>query len=511
MSFSRRDTLKLAAVAAATTIIDLGIRADQNLSNLDPNLVDINIKEDPYDKIDFVTHPEFLTDHPELKERISEDFEQIASQVDGYWRRGTVSMGQPEEGIKKEAYLNNAQELVDTTIKLGRLLQFAQSNHDDFSLFEIKNKYNEYATYLKTILVIHDKHRNDTNEQIDAFINDLPLSDQDTLQNIQTSQINSLGKNFKRSEVIASWNFDWSNIILGDIAINPIYEHYTTQTGDNLLITPKALANQYLNNSSHKVDIEQDEWLLKTRPKEVTFTNFDPVVQTYITNLLSKIGLDRGIDKLVWENATNIGGNTMKGSPITTIEGPGVLDATLYNKYKNAFDQIVIHEGFHDLMKRANNLSDEDQITFRNYWYQILARLDPLSDMKKLFNPEGTDLDSGPYKDFSQYLNDFATPMDYLRMTENYVSYFRDNYLHESLGIVTQEFKNGLNGLANINIDSYFSANDSSTNITDIFKSLEAQLPSMDTFSKLVAQTILDNKVDISPRKRSILKDDNTD
>lgn len=521
---SRRDFLKLlgvgGAVAAVTpTVIDVLENARAEVKT------GVNWKEAPYSKIDFVNRPEILVDNPIGEERITKDLNGLSKSVDQFLKRMAVKYKDPKMAIDLELYKANAQKLMQETVRLAGVLVGTKADLQAV-VPEVEKKYLEYATYLHAVLVLDEAHKNETPEAFDNFFENLPYSE--ALPNVLDKSnpvVDEVSPGLKRSEVVAHWPYQWKELLSGGEASNPLFAHYFGYADENGLggqgtdfATTPNYAQQYLPRTPLN-QIEKEQVDSKPRPKEAVFINIDPEVQNILFEKMKKLGLERAVGTISVDPnmftaiafSRPVSGELFLGAP---------LNLETYTKYTRLIDKLLYHETFHLIDGRASGdggtgLQESDYLEFRNLQLELAKKFDPLADMEKLFNPNGEYVDFNKYTDLLEAINDSELNLNNMTLEDYYFQTLEDLHSHDSsgrnIGKFTNDFRIGLLQISGVDLDKHFSIQAGDVTLENIFTRLESQLPKMDGPSAFIAKTIIDNKKDISVRKRSTFNDEKTE
>jgi len=429
--------------------------------------------------------------------------------ADSFFRRETVFEGMDEQGTDSAKWQEKAINLVENTARWGiNLTQTKERKLTDVE-YEVQNKYGEQASYLRTVLMIYEAHKNDKPEVLDAFIRSIPFVENNgSVLAQQNELVDKPIKDVSRAEMQSVWAYDWKALIAGQEIFNPTIGHYFDWEGNTLEWTPNKISKSYFPDEHPSV--EKDPKTFNTRPKEALVLNFDTEVQSEVSKLLHRIGVERGMKTVNWyvasfpQGVTDPDGNTNLG-------GEEGLNLEKYDKYRKIYEQIILHEGFHALAGRAGNLSDKDRIEFRNLWLEVVNKFDPLADMKKLFNPDGAYANAGDYKEFMDYVSADVANLNYMRLTDYYFMHLEGFNSNDNVKNYRDELRNGLILLADTDIYKYFWPQEGVLNIDGMFEQIEKSLPKMDRFSKFFANELLENKDAIKAQERSVFKSEPSD
>lgn len=526
--FSRRDFLKLGGFVIGTAgVVAIAPKAVDAFQNASAEIkTGVNWKEDPYSKIDFVNRPEILVDNPSSEERITKDLTGLSETVDQYLKRMAVKYKDPKMAIDLEGYKANTLGLMQETVKLAGVLVDTKERNLLNVIPEIEKKYLEYATYLHSVLMLDEAHKNDTREEFDKVFENLPYAE--ALANVLDKSnplVDEVATGVRRSEIMSHWAYQWKELIKNESVSNPLFGHYfgyADETGlggqgTDFITTPN-FAQQYLSRTPLN-QIEKEEVDGKLRPKEVVFINIDPEVQKILFERMKSFGLERavgriGVDPQIFAAVAysySVSGDVLLGAP---------LNIETYTKYTRLIDDLFYHETFHILEGRANGdggtgLPEADYLEFRNLQLELIKRFDPLADMQKLFNPKGEYIDFGKYADLLEAINDSELNLNEMTLADYYFQTLEDLHGQDqsgrNIGKFTNDLRVGMQQISGVDLDKYFSIQSGDATLENIFTSLESQLPTMDGLSALVAKTIIDNKKDISIRKRSTFNDEKTE
>lgn len=525
---SRRDFLKLGGLvvgtAGAVAIAPKAVDAFQNASA--EIKTGVNWKEDPYSKIDFINRPEILVDNPNGEERITKDLTDLSENVDQFLKRMATKYKDPKMTIDLVGYKANAYGLMQETVKLAGVLVNTKERNLSNVITEIEKKYLEYATYLHSVLVLNEAHKNDTPEEFDKIFENLPYVE--ALYNVldkSNPAVDEVSPRLRRSEIMSHWAYRWKDLLNGNTASNTLLAHYFGYADENGLgwqgtdlITIPNFAQQYLSRTPLN-QIEKEEINGKLRPKEAVFINIDPEVQKILFEKMKSSGLERaigriGVDPQIFAAVAysySVSGDVLLGAP---------LNFETYTKYTRLIDHVFYHETFHILEGRANGdggtgLPEADYLEFRNLQLELIKRFDPLADMQKLFNPKGEYIDFGKYADLLEAINDSELNLNEMTLADYYFQSLEDDHSRDELGRNVVNFasdlRNGMLQITGVDLDKHFFSQAYDSTLEDIFARLESQIPSMDSFSAVIAKTIIDNKKDISSQKRSTFKDEKTE
>lgn len=525
---SRRDFLKLGGLvvgtAGAIAIAPKAVEAFQNASA--EMKTGVNWKEDPYSKIDFINQPEILIDNPSSEERITKDLTGLSETVDQYLKRMAIKYKDPKMKIDLEGYKANVLSLMNETVKLAGVLVDTKERNLLNVIPEIEKKYLEYATYLHSVLMLDEAHKNDIPEKFDKIFENLPYTE--ALANVldkSNSLVDEVVPELRRSEIMSHWAYQWKGLLKNESVSNPLFGHYFGYADENGLggqgtdfITIPNFAQQYLTRTPLN-QIEREEVDGKLRPKEAVFINIDPEVQKILFEKMKSLGLERAIGTISVDpqifaaiaHSYPVSGDLLLGGP---------LNLEIYTKYTRLIDHLFYHETFHILEGRANGdggtgLPETDHLEFRNLQLELIKRFDPLSDMQKLFNPNGEYIDFGKYTDLLEAIDDSELNLNEMTLTDYYFQSLEDDHGRDELGRNVVNFandlKNGMLQITGVDLDKHFFSQAYDFTLEDIFARLESQIPNMDSFSAIIAKTIIDNKKDISSQKRSTFKDEKTE
>lgn len=526
--FSRRDFLKLSGLFAGTmAVAAVAPRAIDALQNASAEIkTGVNWKEDPYSKIDFVNRPEILVNNPSSEERITKDLTGLSESVDQYLKRMAVKYKDPKMAIDLEEYKANALGLMQETIKLAGILVDTKERNLVNVIPEIEKKYMEYATYLHSVLTLDEAHKNDTTGEFDKVFENLPYSEAlPIVLDKRNSLIDEVTPELRRSEIMSHWVYQWKELVKNESVSNALFGHYFGYADENDLggqgtdfITTPNFAQQYLPRTPLN-QIEKEDVEGKLRPKETVFINIDPEVQKILFEKMKNLGLERAVGTISVDPemftaiafSRPVSGELFLGVP---------LNLETYTKYTRLIDHLFYHETFHILEARASGdggtgLPETNYLEFRNLQLELIKRFDPLADMQKLFNPNGEYIDFGKYTDLLEAINDSELNLNNMTLADYYFQSLEDDHSRDELGRNTVNFandlRNGMLQISGVDLDKYFFSHAHDSTLEDIFSRLESQIPNMDSFSSVIAKTIIDNKKYISSRKRSTFKDDATE
>lgn len=496
--FTRRKFLTLAGLGGATlaggkvlegVIQWLGENAREAQAGVD-------WETDPYSKLDFVSHPEWLVDNPRLVGRIKGDMLDLSRVTDSLLKKGT------EQGIDVTKWQDNATKLVDGVVRWGTNLVDTKRKNLQHAEYEVENKYLEQATYLRTILMIYEAHKNDTPEVLEEYLRAIPFTENNGSVAIQQDGVgNRPIEGVVRTDIQTVWSYDWKTIVNGQEAINTTIWHYFDWEGNVLEWIPNRGSAGYFPERRSSVIDREPAILGSPRPKEATIINFNPDVEKEVAALLHRVGIERGMRSVSWFRADFPQGHTSPEGD-TSVGGAEGLDLEKYHTYQKVYDQAILHEGYHALAGRSDRLDDADRIIFRDFALGTATRFDPLSSMEKIFSPDGKYPNPNDYGEMMDFFVALQDNINYMGLTDYYFMMLDGYNANDNVKNYRDELWNGLMQLADVDIFKYLWPQQGDKSLEDVFLRLERSLPEMDSFSRFFAGVLLKSRDAIMAGKR---------
>lgn len=509
-AISRRDFLGLTAALAAVVLGHrygkplIGLINDEGeklTKKFESPVVDVETIS--WHDFDFVTHPELLISE-KLKEKMSGELHGWSNVVDELWKfEQKNEKKEPIGNVDHEAWDTNVKTLIDETFVLADLVQVAEGDGLVDVLPEITRKYYEYATYLRMSLIAS------------AYLQKLSIDEAYALtmsvlseQNISSLKLGSDGldlampEGFKRLQVEAFWNYPWHEMAEGQTSgLHKVVGQIISKNGD-FVDVPRMSVAHILPVNERNVDI--DPFTFGGKPKEVSIINLQPDVEIILSDKLRKVGIERGIRTLTWENISSFPqGSTSPEGNVFIGGGVEDLDLVTYKKYALVYDSLALHEGMHALEGRACMLQGSDRLKYRDNELRIFHRYDPLKSMKNIFNPEG---EYPPYDvntiDLDFYKAESEMP-NYMLMTDYYVGILLGGVYGTSVHENMDELRNGIILMGGQDFYGGLWPENVST-VEEYMEDLGHKKDSMTGLSKLIAETIVTNKDDIIASKRNL-------
>lgn len=524
-SLSRRDLLKLGLtsliIGAGAT--KFGKPIVDGLQNAATELrTGIDWQIDPWKVIDFVNRPDLVVDNPLAEKRMTNDLAAASDLVARYWTRMAEKYQDKSlmDIFNIEEHKQSNQELMKEVVEWAGHTDYARRNSLIDVLPESVAKYREIATYLSGFLQMYDHWKTIPEPELDAFFETFDWDEELSEVLKYQDQGDYLAPSVNRLDFHATWAFAWRDLINSGVGSRPILGHFIGYSDSGGISAEAGVSGEFLKRTPLNF-IEKENVDGSFRPREVKIIDLDPNVSALLADKLRVFGLERAVATLQIDPSITaafaytrpVSGDLFLGSPLTL---------ETYYKYQHLFDNNFFHEISHGIDARAFaggnlGLPNAELLRYRDLQLQLIKRFDPLSDMKKIFNPDGgyLPLDMATTSDITAHFNEEIKNLNYITLTDYYFQSLENFHNHDYLGrnmwLYTDQLRKGLLSIASINMDEHLSLHPGDDKLDDIFSRLELEYGQMDVISAFVTKTILDNQENIRVRRRATFNDERTE
>ncbi len=524
-NINRRDFLRLGGlgILAAAAATNAGPVIDAFQNTRVELMTGVDWKEQSWSEIDFVSNPEILVDNSLAMNRFEKDFTGASEYLGKLWNRMATKIGDPAilENYDPEKHKENNLHLATDVISWAKNVDFVRKNQLNFVEKEVVAKYQESATYLRSMLMMYEHFRALPEDEVDRYFESLDWDE--TLDDVLSypSLNDPAYGDLRRGEILANWNYSWKDLIANGIGNKPLLPQLFGWKDNSEVGIYLGISGDYLGRGPlNAIDSEQVNGV--QRPRETKYIDMDPEVSSAISEKLRVHGLERtissiSIDKtmgLVYARTPGSGesGEVFLGSPLTMDN---------YLKYQRLVDSRVFHELFHVIEARAigdggQGLPDEELFKFRDLQLKLLDSFDPLRSMKMIFNPNGDYLPLPlSIDDLSEYANKSELNLNEMNFNDYYIQSIEDvqglDLKGRNLWAYSDEFKLGVLKIGNTYIERSLGLLGKDETLTDIFDRIESSRDQLLGIPKLIVEIMLESRDDIVKRKRMTFSDEKTD
>ncbi|KKQ09454.1 MAG: hypothetical protein US20_C0007G0009 [Candidatus Pacebacteria bacterium GW2011_GWF1_36_5] len=491
----RRDFLKLVtstglALGAKLALDEIGYRKYFEAANSDESA--------SMEQLDLVNNPEYWVGEnsekliQELSEFLQVQYDEIYSAIRNFaLEKENFDLG----ACETEKVTKAVNKLIVDIAKRGSMLVYAQLKNLGNMKGDLATSYYEMASYAQMLLdLIKFKNKVGLEKFTESFVKS--IADENIAMLGDDSDI---GTSINRKNITACWNYAWSDFGQGLGASSPIGFSFFSSNGFDLGHKP------YIFESDKKLIFKEEvkppvnkgeDWLTK-RPNKAKLLNFDSEVKDLVASELKKMGLDRSVNSISLDYSLDGGVNalTRVDSDYSGVNiyypDAGTIDKKQYIARERELLKLAAHEVYHSLSYRRPHFPMSEKMKVRNLEHEILQMVDPLADLKRVFNPDGDD--HGYIED-----NDNSITRYYLEHVSGMINTGEFNakdmldQFRLIVGILTEE-----------DIFQKISLNEEDKDIDGLLARFEQEISSYKGVTKLIVQTMLDNRESISSRKRT--------
>jgi len=496
---SRRDFLKFgAAVIAGAVGTKLGLDKYKEAQE-NPHLTGKDVPTEwiegelPLDTLDIVNNPDYWVG--ESGEKLSKKLSQVL-----YLEYAEIYPAFRQFLLDKEGYDAGEWQSEKMHRAFDKLTMDLADRGDDVVLAKAKGfnniqedlntRYYEMASYVQMLIKLtayKDK------VGLDKFSEEMyKLISSETIGLLGNTQAE---KEINRRQINAFWNYDWPAFGKGLTVLSPIVLSFVYPDGFELGYKPYIFnSDGYLSSEGIKPPVHYGkDWYTK-RPNRVEIVNFDPEVESAIRQELRAVGIERAMNHLTIAYSDHISAVTVTGpdASSSTLFYPSqeTLHLEEYHSREREILKNAVHEGYHVLSSRRTHLPTVDRMKMRELEQEILNMADPLSDLDRVFNPDGDDhgyIEDNEHSITRYYLENIVNTYDNMGLSAKDV-------LHEFRGVTM--------GLTGEDIFSTFWVHEDDRDMDGVFSRLERDYSKYTGVTKLVARTLLDHRDAILIRKR---------
>ncbi len=497
---SRRDFLKLAVITtAAAGGVGLGFKAAQEPrysvpstgKEIPPEWITGEI---PFGSVDFVNNPDYWVGESgsllsqKLRNQLSSKCEEIYPETRAFVQeKDSYDMGD----YQAEKVTRAIDKLVLDMADRGEDIVFARENGFDSLTRDLTDRYVEVASHVQMTARLLAYKDQVGGEQ---FCNEMYSCVADeTIGSLKYGKIEQL---VDRKNIDAVWNYDWKTFSQMQTVLSPVALPFFTQDGFEYTYKPYIYSGDPgLSNDGIKPPVpSSNEWYTK-RPGRVEILNYDDQVAIEIRKELAKFGIERGINSLALSyDSQYMWAATFTGPDhsAVTIYHPSEKGLTMeeYKGQERGILHVLVHEGYHSLSSRRSHLPQYDRMMIRALEQDILAGADPLLNLKTVFDPDGDDHGYDADNEHS--------------MTRYYLENLVNTYGNMGSGakVFLDEFRANVQMMTNEDIYSTFWLREEDKDMTGLFDRLGRDIATYDGVTKVIAQTLTDNRDAILKRRR---------
>lgn len=427
-------------------------------------------------------NPGIWQERPELGEKAVLDILGWGKFCEKTWAHYDATEGLPAtQHINLNSWENNARTLVDELSRWGSLLDWASREKQTQVKPILELKYQEIVKYLQITLIASQRLQTHSVEEAYQAMTTLNSYTGPAIKRGNDLIDQYLSDDLTRLDVSTTWNYPWKDMADGQT----INEYSPLVLGGQVSDTEGVCFSDVVADSNTIFRNNSEKSQLNGVPEQGMYSGLEPSVETEVSEIMQRLGLDRAFTSISW------GGASSEGMVEQTQDGVIAYGAheqelswTEYQKNKFDWWQKIGHELTHVMKSRSQFLADKDAIKFTNHWLSIIRAFNPLRTLKDLFN----DSDEIPGNDY--YVNTLLGGNS--RMGSQYgqaIVGFSDEFLamtatiREHPYIIKDHFE-------------YFRPE-------VFFDKLEQDLGQMTGLDKLLSKTLLDNRESINDSRRA--------
>jgi hypothetical protein len=473
---------------------------------LRPTLVGDPVERDvPWSEYDIVGKPELLLD-PRIKEKAFRDLRGLGFAVNEM--HGTQKMPEWERSVR-----TILQRTSDSALEV----LLAQKYGLSLVLKEAQAQHFERSTALMAILQIAEFQRTHNKEEFIAVMDNMEFLEGITACiNQSNPSSNAPIPGINRVDTHANWPYDWialQNKGTGHTAPNPL----------------KINVDPMLELFSLLVDYHAEKYLYRpprkrpaldpdtgnTRPMKTEYFVPDKEVEPLIEAKLANVGLDRTMVSF-----TEVPGQPKRAEAVTsgdqsvTMAPDQPLTPEAFKKNTSFYLQIIFHEAWHAMCRRAEMLPPTDFLRFRNLLLGMANRFDPLRSMEAIFNPNGEYKNDDSKQQVSAWAADTVKTPSLMTVTDYYMRHILKTKTPDGttteLQLFFDEWRRMYGFITRHDIYKHLWMNNPNTPLQDFLSKIHASRSAMDPVSQMITDTMYDNMDHITRKKRSIFPRNDT-